>query len=298
MFIQLPFLWAMWYVIRAIPAYVSQVKQVYTPLLNGIMATDGWQKIMEGIGSEKPILMDPSKYDYSNTNILIDALYKFQSSTWDTLVDKFPHLENTIETTTSQLNHMNYFLGLDIAESPMTLIKSGLAVGAIGIVIAAVLIPVLSGLTQYLSVKISMQTNSNAELNTQMNATMRSMNITMPLISVFMCFTLPTGLGIYWIVSAVVRTVQTFFINRYLNKIPVEELIEKNKEKAEKKRRNKKEVNSKNLNEMAQKKTRTIEDELLREEKLEAARSQSENAKEGSLASKANMVKRFNESNK
>lgn len=298
MFIQLPFLWAMWYVIRAIPAYVSQVKAVYTPLLEGIMSTDGWQKIMEAIGSEKPILMDPSRYDYSNTNILIDALYKFQSSTWDTLIDKFPHLENTIRSTTEQLNHMNYFLGLDIAEAPMSLIRSGLAAGAVGIVIAAVLIPILSGVTQYLSVKVSSQTNNSIDANSQMNSTMRSMNIMFPLISVFMCFTLPTGLGIYWVVSAVVRTVQTFFINRYLNKIPVEELIEKNKAKAEKKRKNKKEVNARNLNEMAQKKTRTIEDEVLREEKLEAAKRQNEHAKEGSLAAKANMVKRFNESNK
>ena len=42
MFIQFPFLWAMWYVIRGIPAYVSQVKDVYTPLIEGITSTNGW----------------------------------------------------------------------------------------------------------------------------------------------------------------------------------------------------------------------------------------------------------------
>ena len=47
----------------------------------------------------------------------------------------------------------------------------------------------------------------------QMASTMKTMNVTLPLVSVFMCFTLPTGLGIYWVASAVVRMVQQFFIN-------------------------------------------------------------------------------------
>lgn len=74
-----------YYVIRSIPAYVGQVKAVYAPLLTSIMAQDGWQKVMEKIGEAKPILMSASKYDYSDKNVLIDVLYKFQTSTWETL---------------------------------------------------------------------------------------------------------------------------------------------------------------------------------------------------------------------
>ena len=303
MFIQFPFLWAMWYVIRGIPAYVSQVKDVYTPLIEGITSTNGWQKIMESIGEAKPILMDPSKYDYSNTNILIDVLYKFQSSTWETLKEGFPALQSTIESTMAQLEKMNNFLGLNIAEAPLNLIKDGFSAGAFGIVIAA-LIPILAGLTQYLSVKMVPQNNGNTDQENQVAATMKTMNITMPLLSVFMCFTMPTGLGLYWITSAVVRMVQQFFINKHLSKMPMDELIEQNMEKAAKKRENKKKVESQYVNEMAQKKGRKIEksrsaeEEKALEAKLENARKLNENAKEGSLASKANMVKKFNESNK
>ena len=304
MFIQFPFLWAMWYVIRGIPAYVSQVKDVYTPLIEGITSTNGWQKIMESIGEAKPILMDPSKYDYSNTNILIDVLYKFQSSTWETLKEGFPALQSTIESTMAQLEKMNNFLGLNIAEAPLKLIKDGFSAGAFGIVIAALMIPILAGLTQYLSVKMVPQNNGNTDQENQVAATMKTMNITMPLLSVFMCFTMPTGLGLYWITSAVVRMVQQFFINKHLSKMPMDELIEQNMEKAAKKRENKKKVESQYVNEMAQKKGRKIEksrsaeEEKALEAKLENARKLNENAKEGSLASKANMVKKFNESNK
>ena len=304
MFIQFPFLWAMWYVIRGIPAYVSQVKDVYPPLIEGITSTNGWQKIMESIGEAKPILMDPSKYDYSNTNILIDVLYKFQSSTWETLKEGFPALQSTIESTMAQLEKMNNFLGLNIAEAPLNLIKDGFSAGAFGIVIAALMIPILAGLTQYLSVKMVPQNNGNTDQENQVAATMKTMNITMPLLSVFMCFTMPTGLGLYWITSAVVRMVQQFFINKHLSKMPMDELIEQNMEKAAKKRENKKKVESQYVNEMAQKKGRKIEksrsaeEEKALEAKLENARKLNENAKEGSLASKANMVKKFNESNK
>lgn len=304
MFIQFPILWAVYYVIRSVPAYVSQVKDMYTPLLNEIMATDGWQKIMESIGKESPILMDPSKYDYTKTNTLIDVLYKFQNTTWETLADKFPNLDSVITSTMDQVHHVNSFLGLNIAESPWNQIRDGLSAGAFGIVIVAFLIPILSGLTQFLSIRLMPSAAQTDNDNSQMAATMKTMNLTMPLMSVFMCFTLPTGLGIYWVISAVVRTVQQIAINRYMAKMPMDELIAKNMEKAAKKQEKKDAVDSKVMNEMAHKKVKNINtkrsaaEEKALEEKLLEASKKGETAKEGSLTSKAYLVKRFNESSK
>ena len=174
-------------------------------------------------------------------------------------------------------------------------------------VIMAVLIPILSGLSQYLSVKLSQQTTAvtNNPQADQMASTMKTMNVTLPLVSVFMCFTLPTGLGIYWVASAVVRMVQQFFINKHLNKIPMDELIKENMEKAAEKRKNKNEVDASNVNKMAHKNVKNIHEPVRTaaqtkelEEKLEEAKKKNENAKAGSLADKANLVKRFNEGQK
>lgn len=84
----------------------------------------------------------------------------------------------------------------------------------------------------------------------------------------------------------------------------MEKLIEQNMEKAAKKRE-KKGVNAKNINEMAQKNVRNIkepakniESDKAKEEKIAAAKRANANAKAGSLASKANMVKQFNEDSK
>ena len=71
--IQLPILYAIWYVIRGIPAYIGQVKEIYLPLVDGILSTKGGQAAMETIGAAKPVLMDPEKYNYETTkkNFLI-----------------------------------------------------------------------------------------------------------------------------------------------------------------------------------------------------------------------------------
>ncbi len=111
-----------------------------------------------------------------------------------------------------------------------------------------------------------------------MAGTMKTMNMTMPLFSVFMVFTLPTGIGIYWIISALVRCVQQVFINKHLQKMSVEDLVEKNKEKAEKKRAKRSEKAEK-INAMAQMNTKNISEksslgvsDAEKEKKLEKAR--------------------------
>jgi len=305
MFIQLPILYAVWYVIRGIPAYISQVKGIYTPLVDGILSTSGGQAAMETISAAKPVLMSPEKFDFSNSNIIIDALYKFETSTWDALREALPSLEGLINSTMDKVQHVTYFLGLNITDSPASLIKSGWAEGAWAIVIVALLIPILSGVTQFISVKMMPQNGTNGtQADAQMAATMKTMNYTFPLLSVFMCFSLPTGLGIYWIASAVVRTIQTYFVNKQLSKMDMDELVKENLEKAEAKRAKKKAASAEELNGMARVKTKKIdnpkskaEQEAL-EEKIEKIRKQNANAAEGTLASKADLVRRFNDGNK
>lgn len=298
LFIQLPILWAMYYVIRVIPAYVSDVKAVYMPLIEKIQSVNGWQNVMETIGAAKPVLMSPEKFDYTQANTLVDVLYKFQASSWEELTQAFPDLSSTIASTRTSIEAMTSFLGISIAEAPLTIVTSSFRQHSYGLLIVALLIPVLAGLTQYLNIKISMATTKQPAGNDQMTATMNSMNTTMPLLSVFMGFTLPAGLGLYWIASAVVRTVQLVIINNKLNKIPMDELIKVNMEKAAKKREAKGHVESKQVAQAATKKTKTIKKSLSAEEekalqnKLDNARN---NAKAGSLASKANMVKKYNE---
>lgn len=289
-------LFALYPVIQFIPNHVERVKEIYMPVVEKIMSIDGFQKIMEEIGSASPVLMNAKSYDYSQADTLVNVLYKFQDSTWETLVDKMPSLDSLAHSTMETIGHLNSFLGINIGETPMTMLMASIRnFSILGIILAAI-IPVMAGLTQFISVKLMPQPETDPD-NPMANS-MKSMTYTMPLISVFMGFTLPAGLGLYWAASAVVRSVQQLIINKYLNKKPIEELIEENQKKAAKKRE-KKGTSAKEINQMAVTSTRRVErksgiSEEERQKLLDKAAELNKNAKKGSLADMANMVSRYN----
>jgi len=305
MFIQMPILFGFFAVVRNIPAYVSSVQNHYAKLIDAITATPGSQKIMEGIGEASPILINPEKFDYAKTETLVDVFYKFQDSSWSTLIEKFPDIEELIIATKDSIASINVFLGINIAETPSTMVMTSFANRDFLSILLAISIPVLAGVSQYASIKLttSKQTPVGDSDNPVMNS-MGSMNKIMPLFSVVIGFTMPAGLGLYWIVSAVVRSIQQVLINKHLDKVPIEELIAKNQAKAAKKRE-KKGTTAKKINEMAQKNARnikettssTISDEE-KEKKVKEVAENNKSAKEGSLASRASLVKKYNENEK
>ena len=302
MLIQFPMLFALYPVIQNIPKYVKGVKDVYMPIVNQIMATDGYQKIMEAIGEAKPVQMSPSSYDYTQADTLVNVLYKFQDSTWNTLVDKMPSLADIAETTQNAVGHLNSFLGINIGEAPFTMLTSSLKPFNITGIIVALIIPVIAAGSQFLSVKLQPQAASSSNPDDPMANSMKSMTYTMPLMSLFFCFSLPAGIGIYWCASAIVRCVQQVCINKYFNRISLDDMIKENQEKAAKKRE-KKGTNAQELNRMATTKTKNVNHasaaaDKSKEEEIRKATEHINNAKPGTLASKAALVNRYNNSNK
>ncbi|MFI3171572.1 MAG: YidC/Oxa1 family membrane protein insertase [Eubacteriales bacterium] len=300
--IQMPILFGLYKVIQNIPAYVESVKENYLPLANEILNTDGCQSALEVVGSESPIYISPDNYDYTQVNTIVDVLYKFQDDTWAWLASTFPDLDTLVVTTQEGIEHLNSFLGISITNSPMTTITQNYQTDIL-MAVVAILIPVLAGLSQYLSIKLA-QTGQEIDPENPMASSMKTMNTTMPLLSVFMCFTLPAGLGIYWIASAIVRTVQQIVIKKYLARQSLDDLIEKNRAKAAAKRE-KKGTSASKINEMAQKNAKRVEElqaaQISAKDKetlLQEAKDKRLNAKPGSLSAKANMVKDFNESNR
>ena len=316
MLIQMPILFALYRVFYNIPAYLSGVKGSFTGLVDSIQQTSGYQNTLVSL-MEKYNVVTSSGLNASNaaskladasggtlSNYIIDILYKLPSKGWDALMDGkfFDGIQNAVEKTHDALLHFNYFLGLNISDTPWYIIKSNFTDKPdkwLLFVILALLIPVLSYLTQMLNIKLMPQaTNGNDQVANQM----KMMNLMMPLMSLFICFTVPVGLGIYWICSALVRGIQQFFVNRHIENLDLEAVMAKNEEKA-KKKREKMGLSEDYIKKAAQIKTKSIDNKANvsvsagTEEKLAKAAEYKANAKSGSLASKANMVKEFNERN-
>ena len=306
MLIQLPILFALYRVIMNVPAYVGGVKNVFTELAGQIMAAPGGPAFMEELQTNGRMFIEGK--DFNEVNTIIDVLYKLQdtgSATWQMLIDKFPEMESLILTTQSSITSMNNF-GINIANSPWNIAKSALAAGSFIMLIGAVLVPFLAALTQWLNVKMMPQPSTGGDANDTMNATMKSMNMMMPLMSAWFCFTLPAGMGLYWIMGAVVRGIQQWTINRYLDKMDLDELVKKNMEKNNR-LREKKGLPPQKINEIAKTNVKAIDHggnkKNMTEEERQAAMEASTNYyknsdKPGSLASKAAMVAKYNEKTK
>ncbi|MBQ4177561.1 MAG: YidC/Oxa1 family membrane protein insertase [Lachnospiraceae bacterium] len=309
--IQMLILFPLYRVIMNIPAYVSQVKDVFTGLADQLLKTAGAQEYLTDIAKSIQAMTISKEF---TQNTIIDTLYKFRPATWAGLAEKFPDLSDLITTTQQNIGKMNNFLGLDIANTPMNIIKEH---ASVWLVIAAVLVPVLAALSQWISVRLSMAGTQQPEGTDQMASTMKTMNNVMPLMSAFFCLTLPVGMGIYWIMSAVVRTVQQYFINKRLDKQDMTELLKKNMEKNKKKMEKKggvtgaqisqnASINAKNIENQNQAQVRSS-NRLERAKQLskeaanvsdDAAQKSRNNLRPGSLAEKANMVSQYNETHR
>ncbi len=230
MLISLPILFALYRVIYAIPAYINDVYDMYKLAANAIQGVEGYAETLAnfvkdagiaGLNVEKFVGYDIGALTELN---VIDILSKCDETTWATLADAFPSISGQLTTYSEPILHVHKFVGgLNVLNTPSW--KS-----------ISVLIPILSTALQFLQTKISMSGNKNKNAKDDPTmASMKTMNIFLPIMSGFICFMMPIGAGLYWIISSVVQIVQQICINRYMEKITVEELIEKNQAKRAKK---------------------------------------------------------------
>lgn len=309
MLIQMPIFFALYQVIIKIPGYIGGIKDVFASAVSHITDVSGYSDIIFKFVQDNAIKNSyiPMSGKLSSDHV-VDFLYSLSPAQWDKLadVDKFQGFADVLNQTADKLHPMQNFLGLNIADNPWALIQSGWSTQHYLLILAAVLIPVLAWGTQVLNMKL-IQTASNTSNSTpsQMETTMKTMNMFMPLMTAFICFTFPVGIGIYWIIGAVIRSVQQLIINRHLNNMDMEQFIKQNKAKMDKKRA-KRGITSQNISEYAKMNVRNIQEP---QRKTIAERSNSvqntsgsyasvPKTKPGSLASKANMVAAFDEKNK
>ena len=311
--IQFPILMALYQVIYKIPAYVGSVKNILSAAVTNITAVNGYTDILQNFIKDNKmtrvqLIMDGSK---ATSNSVTDFLYALSPSQWKSLAEtsQFSGFSDTLNSTAKEISHVQDFLGLNIADQPLTYIKAAFVGGSIILAIVAILIPIRAWATQMLNIKLmpqaAQQGNGESQQDALMNS-MKTMNMVMPLMSAVFCFTFPVGLGIYWVASAAVRSVQQFIINKKMDKIDIQVLINENMKKMEKKREkaglppqkitNQAHQSVKNINKIEKGSSNT--DVQSRAKKVEEAYQKASNAKADSITAKANMVKAFDERNK
>ena len=313
--IQMPILFALYRVIASMPAYVTKIGDTFRVLADKIIAVDNGAFLQNsGVDSISSAVSMYGKAmtDGNLSNGIIDVLNKLGSADMATVATHYGLYGSVFEGNLilsengqrGLIDTYNYFLGLNMGDSPMAMLRAAMAVGAIGIIIGSLAIPVLAAVTQWINTKLMPQPESNSknadDPAAAMAQSMKTMNIMMPIMSAWFCLTLPAGMGLYWIAGSVVRSIQQIIVNKHLDKMDFDEIIKKNSVKSAKKLEKMKE-NQERMNAYAEMNTRNIQSkaktDVSQKSSAPASSTGSTSSTGKSMRDKANMVNRFNQKN-
>lgn len=273
--------------------------------------------------SEKKVIDNLAKYStgqwdnliasYENVDKMVEVLSAVTDKEWDEMVDGIEDKDekedleefikaikakdiseyidsskvDDIKKSEDKVMEINEFGPINLSQSPSAMM---------GI---ALLIPFLSFFTQWLSVQISMRENknNNAMQDNPMGSSIKVMNIMLPLMSAFIAYTVPSGLGLYWVCTGVFQIITQVCISAYFKKVDVQDIIAKNVEKMNKKKE-KYGIDSSMVASAASTNTKNIQKKTNVSNKSNTNASDNKKYKAGSMAAKANMVREYNEKNR
>ena len=194
--IQFPIFLAFFNVVRNVPAYIPQVKDIYMTAVTAIQQTPGY----------------------------VDTINKIADGVHSSYISELPNnaTSNQIESVHHQVAGINNFIfGINVAQAPGFRLSVYL------------LIPILAALFQFLTTKTMKQPDMGDNPAAGMT---KSMTYVMPLMSFYFCLVAPAGMGLYWATSALFMCIQQIIVNKYMEHADLDKMIEKNREKAAKKK--------------------------------------------------------------
>ena len=320
--IQMPILYALYRVIYTMPAYVARIKDAFYPLVGDIVKGSTGEELTEFFKGFSGFSYYSKEFSNGlfgtetaegiqhTENAVIDVLNRASTTEWTQVAEKFPDLADKVLSTSEELARFNNFFGMNIGLTPKFVIGTQLGVDNKNwmLILGAIAIPLLSAFTQWLNVKLTVQPQpeTSGEENPMMSS-MKTMNTLMPLMSAFFCYTLPIGMGIYWISGAVVRGVIQIVVNKHLDKMDIDSMIKENIEKMNEKRRKNglppeqiaanAKMSTKNAGNKKEENTAAKKAKIDKNIKDSTEYYNKNVSKPGSLASKAAMVKMYNEKN-
>lgn len=309
-FIQIPIIWSLYRVIQNVPAYVSKIYDMYKPIADNVMESQGSKttEFLVNFVDENKIsgasyaIRNLQKITDVTVNNVIDVLSNFGVSNLHQLLDKLGTADQLSGNVDNIDKIHSFILGINISEAPGYKLSW------------ALLIPITSALFQFLSMKVT-NTNNNAAGTDAAGSMMKSMQITMPLMSLFICITLPAGIGVYWSISAFITFLTQILINIYYDHQDMDKILEEQMAKAEEKR--KKNGGKKSFMQRMMDQSEAAQEEM---EKQQAMRKNSaaslrnyvpssdsqkkvdqnknKKYKEGSIGAKANIMMNYNKEDK
>lgn len=208
--IQLPIILGLWNVIRQPLTYISGLGELTRYNIVQKFYESGIQTIVDALGSKATdgVLPTADVINWLKTSEIKVATLMNDGSNYDLVKNFLPEKYEVIK--------MNFF-GLNL----------GFAPSDFGILAWTILIPVIAGASSFLVGFISQKLTALPD-NGQKNPSMNFILYFMPLISVWFGYSLPIGVGIYWIASNLLAMLQTLLLKKTV-RLPEKEVKAKEK---------------------------------------------------------------------
>ena len=214
MLIQLPILYALYYIFQNAYVYVDVIGNNYTDIANAIIQIPAALR-MEAFTPYAQHLVDTyntlGTLDLSNVNDVVMLVANIKADDWSNILSVLGDSGNALLPLLDTKNNIETFLTIPLVS------KCGLS-------FPSVIVPIVAGVTTFLQSKVMtslMNTTANAE-NDQAAAMTQSMNkmmlYFMPIMMAFFCLQVPAGLGVYWTISNIFGILQQIFLQKFYKK--------------------------------------------------------------------------------
>jgi len=173
---------------------------------------------------DKILAVQPISESLVNSNIdIATAAANNQIQIANAIHGNFEAVINALPELSGNLMNIDFsFLGLNLSKSP-----------ALGFLNVYWFLPFISGGLAWLSMWISQKTSGTA--NTEQNQQTKMFALMSPIISIWIGFSLPAAMTIYWIANSLFSIIQDYLLNNYYKKVFAAKDAERAKKEAEEK---------------------------------------------------------------
>lgn len=199
MLIQLPILYALFYIFQQAYIYIDVVANNYKAIADVLvsMPVNLRLDVFTNIINAHKVTID-----VANTSDMMKLINILTATEWKTVISSIGGYTTQLAPLLAQKTSIETFMGISMIE------KAGLS-------FPGIIIPLIAGATTYFSSITMSNKNSQVGGEDQSMQMVKSMNIIMPIMMGGMCITMPAGIGIYWTISNLIQVGQTVLLNKY-----------------------------------------------------------------------------------
>ena len=218
MLIQLPILYALFYLFQNAYVDVDVIGQNYTDIANAIvnipvtLRMEVFQPFAQSfVDMYKNVDIIKDGFDMNNVNDVVMLISQLKTEEWATIMANLGSAGDALTPLLATKNEIETFLTIPLVS------KAGLS-------FPGVIIPIAAGVTTWLQSKIMMMMNPQQNDPSNPAAAMsKSMLYMMPIMMGFFSISMPAGLGLYWTISNIFGIIQQVILQKHYKKKFAEE---------------------------------------------------------------------------